>query len=269
VSSATRDLPALHLLRPEASPVPPEPGEPRLAALYRPARDRHLRVNMVSTVDGGAWGDDGVSGSINDAADWRVFRVLRALADVVLVGAGTARAESYGPLERPRDLAHLTSAPLQVAVVTRRGEVPARLLEGDSRPWVVTGAAGAHAARSAVGDRAVVVPGRDEEVDLAAGLDALAAAGLRHVLNEGGPHLLGSLLEADLVDELCVTTTPQLAGRGPGRIVAPVGHGHAPAARLHDARLGHLLASDGGTLVARWEVDRAGGGGLAHDVAVP
>jgi riboflavin biosynthesis pyrimidine reductase len=258
VSSTTRDLPPLHLLRPEVSDVPPEPGEARLAGLYRPTPARHLRVNMVSTVDGGAWGDDGVSGSINDAADWRVFRVLRALADVVLVGAGTARAESYGQLNRPRDLAHLSSAPLELALVTRRGLVPPALLDGDRTPWVVTGEAGAASARAAVGDRAVVVPGDVAHVDLAAGLDVLAAAGLRHVLSEGGPHLLGSLLAADLVDELCVTTTPQLAGVGPGRIVAPVGHGHAPAARLHDATLGHLLASDGGTLVARWEIDRQG-----------
>ncbi|PFG43388.1 riboflavin biosynthesis pyrimidine reductase [Isoptericola jiangsuensis] len=258
-STTSPDLPALHLLRPDVASVPPATGEPRLAELYRPTAGRHLRVNMVSTVDGAAWGDDGVSASINDAADWRVFRVLRALADVVLVGAGTARAEQYTQLDRPRDLGHLHPGPLELALVTRRGEVPDRLLDGGRTPWVLTGEEGAAAARAAVGDRAVVVPGATTAVDLAAGLEVLAGAGLRHVLGEGGPHLLGSLLEAGLVDELCLTTTPNVAGPGPGRVVAPVRHGHAPATHLRDATLGHLLVSDAGTLVARWELARRAG----------
>ncbi|MEK8228863.1 dihydrofolate reductase family protein [Oerskovia sp. M15] len=95
---------------------------------------------MVSSVDGGAWGPDHRSGTINDAADWRVFRVLRALADVVLVGAGTARAEGYTALDVPRGLEHLRAGrgPLELAVVTRSGHLPASLATGDRPPLVVT-----------------------------------------------------------------------------------------------------------------------------------
>ena len=60
-----------------------------------------LRVNMVSTVDGSATGEGGRSGSINNEADERVFHILRGLADAIIVGAGTARAEGYGPADPP------------------------------------------------------------------------------------------------------------------------------------------------------------------------
>lgn len=259
------DTPPLRLLLPATEDLPADPAERRLAELYAPASGRHLRVNMVASVDGGAWGDDGRSGSINDAADWRVFRVLRALADVVLVGAGTARAEAYTALERPHGLTGLHERPLELALVTRTGRVPGALLAGGRPPWVVTGAQGAATAAAAVGRDRVVEADDDGSVDLAAATDALAERGMTHVLCEGGPHLLTSMLTADLVDELCVTTTPQLVGAGPGRIVAgppatdvpagPVGAAeHVPAAGRRPARLGHLLVAPSGTLVARWDL---------------
>jgi riboflavin biosynthesis pyrimidine reductase len=256
------DTPSLRLLLPGAEDLPADPDERRLAELYAPPAGRHVRANMVASVDGGAWGDDGRSGSINDAADWRVFRVLRALADVVLVGAGTARAEAYTALERPRGLGHLRDRPLELALVTRSGRVPATVLAGGRPPWVVTGAAGAATAADAVGRDRVVEAGDGGSVDLAAGTAALAERGMVHVLCEGGPHLLTSMLADDLLDELCVTTTPQLVGGGPGRIVAaapgadaPVGPaGRVPSTGRRPARLGHLLAAPSGTLVARWEL---------------
>ncbi|MCK0115598.1 riboflavin biosynthesis pyrimidine reductase [Isoptericola sp. CG 20/1183] len=243
------DTPPLRLLVPDVEELPPDPREERLAALYALPAHTHVRVNMVASVDGGAWGDDGRSGSVNDAADWRVFRVLRALADVVLVGAGTARTESYTALERPRGLEHHSARPLELALVTRSGRVPARTLDGPRLPWVVTGTAGAATASAAVGeDRLVVVPEVGGAIDLEAGVVALAARGLGRVLCEGGPHLLGSMLEAGLVDELCVTTTPRLVGAGPGRIVG------GPADEPRPARLARLLAAPSGTLLASWDL---------------
>jgi riboflavin biosynthesis pyrimidine reductase len=56
-------------------------------------------------------------------------------------------------------------------------------------------------------------------VDLGHGLDELRKRGLDQVLCEGGPHLFGALLAADLVDELCLTVSPLLAGPGSGRII--------------------------------------------------
>ena len=117
--------PALHLLVPAPRPVPVDDAEAVLAGLYahEPAV---LRANMVSAVDGAAWGATHRSADINDDADFRVFRVLRALADVVLVGAWTARAERYDQVARPEDLTHLapSDAPLRLAIVTRTGVLP-------------------------------------------------------------------------------------------------------------------------------------------------
>jgi len=265
------DLPPLDVLVPAPEHLPPDAREERLAALYAygpPERGPSVvRANMIASADGGAWGPDHRSGSINDAADWRVFRVLRALADVVLVGAGTARTEGYTALDRPRGLEHLHPRPLELAVVTRSGRVPPVLARGDRPPLVLTGPAGAATARGDVPADRVVVVGHDpaggedgapdDAVDLAAGLAELARRGLRRVLAEGGPTLLGDLLAADLVDELCVTTAPSLVGPGPGRIVAGAGPATSPRA----VRLAHLLhsptsrpGSPAGTTVARWLV---------------
>ncbi|MBN0040023.1 dihydrofolate reductase family protein [Cellulosimicrobium cellulans] len=268
------DLPPLDVLLPAAEHVPPDAREERLAALYAygpPTRGRHVvRANMVASVDGAAWGPDHRSGSINDDADWRVFRVLRALADVVLVGAGTARAEGYTALDRPRGLRHLHGAPLELAIVTRSGRVPEALARGERPPYVLTAPAGAATARADVPPDRVLVVGQDTAgtqdqdepgaaVDLAAGLAALADRGLARVLTEGGPTLLGDLLAADLVDELCVTTTPTVVGRGPGRIVAGTTPSGTTALPPRGARLAHLLhspddrpGSPAGTTAARW-----------------
>ncbi|MHA7133123.1 dihydrofolate reductase family protein [Oerskovia turbata] len=262
----------------------PSPDEEALAALYAPPPGRHVRANMVASVDGGAWGPDHRSGTINDAADWRVFRVLRALTDVVLVGAGTARAEGYTALGVPRGLERLRAGrgPIELAVVTRSGRLPASLVGRERPPYVLTGAHGAAVAAASVPADRILVVGPDDAAhhgepptarepatsgpDLRAGLAALAERGLDRVLCEGGPHLLADLLALDLVDELCVTTTPVLVGPGPGRIV-----GGPPPAALDlradgapetpdrpaasaapaSARLAHLLRSDG-TLAARW-----------------
>lgn len=273
VRSATTPL---DLLVPAAEHVPADPAEHRLGALYGAGGDvdgtgtgTRVRANFVSTVDGGAWGPDHVSGSINDDADWRVFRVLRAAADVVLVGAGTARREGYTALDRPRGLAAAGGSagrePLELALVTRSGRVPQRLADGDRPPLVVTGRAGARtAARAVPADRVLTVGSRDDpdEVDLRAGLAGLAERGLARVLCEGGPTLFGALLAGGLVDELCVTTSPCLVGAGPSRIVATSTPGEpggqpalagVPATPPVPARLAHLLhAPASGTLLARW-----------------
>lgn len=241
--------------RAPAEPVslPPRDGEAALGALLahpaRPDGAPWVRAAMVSTVDGGAWGEDDRSGSINNPADHRVFLLQRALADVVLVGAGTFRDERYTPLERPAALAGLSRtagvAPtLVTAVVTRSGAVPPAMLAEGATTLVYTTAEGARPA----GDdpRIVVVDDGSGDVDLRAVVADLAARGLPRVVTEGGPHLLGALVRADLLDELVLTTSPLLVGAPPGRIVA----GGEPV--LHrDARLDTLLHSDG-VLVARW-----------------
>ncbi|MFD6179292.1 MULTISPECIES: dihydrofolate reductase family protein [unclassified Isoptericola] len=256
----------LDLLVPGPEHLPADPAEPRLTALHAlPAGVPHVRANMVATVDGAAWGSDHRSGSINDDADWRVFRVLRAAADVVLIGAGTARHEGYTALDRPPGLPAASDRPLELALVSRSGRVPQLLADGDRPPLILTGAAGARtAARMVPADRVVEVPaaGDPDDVDVRAGLAALAGRGLARVLCEGGPTLLAAMLADSLVDELCVTTSPSVVGPGPSRIVAASPAGASgeppppagiPSTPPVPARLAHLLHAPGtGTLVARW-----------------
>lgn len=261
--------PAYDLLLPRdrAGVLPPRDGEPDLLALFadaeHPARPR-VRANMVGSLDGGGVGPDGRSASISSPADRRLFRVLRALADVVLVGAGTVRAEGYRELPVAPHLrdarAALGRAPeIALAVVTRRGEVPADVRPGGVPPLVVTGAEGSDAAARSVGaGRVLEVPVRDGALDLRAAVDLLGDRGLHHVLTEGGPSLLGDLLGAGLVDELCLTTTPLVAGPGaPGLL-----HGEHRPDPPAGAVLRHLLHADG-TLLARWDLAAATAAGPA------
>jgi riboflavin biosynthesis pyrimidine reductase len=208
-----------------------------LRAAYAPLRLPWLRLNFVSTVDGAVAGADGRSGSINTEADHRVFGLLRELADVIVVGAGTVRTEGYRPNPKP------------LVVVTRSGELPPTLLEGDtSRLYVATGAQapGLRRAREVLGDRVLVLG--DESPDPGALRRTLEEAGFASMLCEGGPHLAADLLAAGLVDELCSTLAPTLVGGSHTRIAE--GADVAVPLRLHA-----LLEQDN-TLLARWLVDR-------------
>lgn len=214
-----------------------------------------VRAGMVSTLDGAAAGDDGLSGSVSSGVDRVLLSVLRGLADVVLVGAGTARAEGYRPLRaRPEFARRRLDAgqwPLPaLAVVTRSGRLPDHpdLFTGPDAAWVVTCAAADDEALRAVAGERVLVAG-EADVDPAVAVAQLAARGLRRVLLEGGPTLLARALAAGRVDELCLSLTPRLTGGDAPRIVQGAA---APAG----ARLAHLVECDG-TLLGRWYV-RAG-----------
>ncbi|WP_146202488.1 dihydrofolate reductase family protein [Branchiibius hedensis] len=190
-----------------------------------PADRPWLRLNMVATVDGSAVGADGLSGSINTGADHRVFALLRAWADVILVGAGTVAAEGYGAAQtEPRWSRLRTGRPAHpaMAVVTSRG-LPEGLATSDG------------------GEVFATPVGEDGLPDVIAGLHR---RGYRHILAEGGPTLAGELLSQRLIDELCLTTSPLAVAGDGGRVL----HGDATTVPLH---LAGLLEEDG-TLLARW-----------------
>jgi riboflavin biosynthesis pyrimidine reductase len=206
-----------------------------LQQAYAPPRLPWLRLNFVATVDGAVAGADGTSKSINNAADERVFAALRQQADVVIAGAGTIRAEGYRPNPKP------------LVVVSRSGELPPTLLEGDSaRLFLATGshAPGLARARSVLGDRVLVLG--DHAPELVALRAALVDRGFVNLLCEGGPHLAGDLLAAGVVDELCSTVVPSLVAGAHLRIA--VGDPLDVPLQLHS------LLEDDGTLLARWLV---------------
>ncbi len=177
----------------------------------------YVVLNMVSSADG-AISVEGLSGGLSGSQDKEVFFFLRSVADVILVGAGTARAENYGRAKLSPELVAQREArgqqPLpRIALVSKsmRMDWSARLFT-ESRPYIICPAnvpADQLAAARSVAE--VIVAGQDE-VDLAAGLATLAAEGAGLVLCEGGPTLNGQLLADGLVDELCLTVSPALVG---------------------------------------------------------
>jgi riboflavin biosynthesis pyrimidine reductase len=197
-----------------------------------PADRPFVYAAMIATVDGRA-ALDGRSAALGDEADLEMLLELRALADAVLIGTGTLRAEGYDRLVRNparrarRAAAGLAEDPLAV-LLTRRFEVPweAGLFQAEEQPVLIcTGAQGS------VPD----VPAPVEVVELPeptlpALLAELRARGVRSLLCEAGPRLHGALHAAELVDELFLTVAPVLTGdeREPpivagGRLPAPVG----------------------------------------------
>jgi len=213
-------------------------GDDDLEALYRPPSLPWLRVNMVSTLDGAANGESGKSGSINNEADKRVFHALRAQADAIVVGAGTARTERY----------RVAAVPL--VIVSHRGLVPEQLRDAPAGKVLLVTCAdslGLDECRETLGHDQVIVVG-DSQVDLAGMKAALVERGHRNLLSEGGPHLLRDLLAQDAADELCLTWVPRTIGGVHPRILegAPVD----TAMRLA------LLMEQDGTLIGRWVVER-------------
>lgn len=220
-----------------------------------PGPGPHLRANFVASADG-AVSVAGVSAGLSSPADKRVFGILRDLADVVLVGAGTVRAEDYGyPRHGPSRRARrreLGRAELPAfAVVSGSLNLDPRsrfFTEAQVRPLVLTGDEPPADRRAALVDVAEVVTLGADLTGLPA---VLAERGLPRILCEGGPALLGQLTAAGVLDELCLTVAPLLAGAGPGRISA--GPPYPPRAMT----LRHVLAEDG-MLFLRYALDRAG-----------
>ncbi|WP_344600255.1 pyrimidine reductase family protein [Streptomyces glaucus] len=186
-----------------------------------------LRANMVSTLDGAAQ-HEGRSQPISGAADMRIFGTLRALADVVVVGAETVRQEGYRPARARAEFAAARRAAGQgpapaIAVVTAGLELDfgLPLFTSPLVPTLVLTGAAAPPDRVAAAQKAgarVVVAGDGTGVDPARAVRALAALGHTRLLTEGGPRLLGQLVAADVLDELCLTVSPLLAAGGAQRI---------------------------------------------------
>ncbi|MFD2764782.1 pyrimidine reductase family protein [Micromonospora eburnea] len=247
-------------------PAPPAGPltDPELAALYGRATRPHLRMNFVASADG-AVALGGYSAGLSGEPDKRVFGLLRMLCDGLVVAAGTLRHEGYRAARLSEDRrawrrGHgLPEYPTLVVVSGSLDLDPAQACFADApvRPLVLT--------RTGVepppglDEVADLVRCGEERVDLAAGLAELRRRGLAQLLCEGGPYLFGALTAADLVDELCLTVAPLLAGAGPGRITAG---DDSPPRRLP---LRHVLAAEDGVLLLRYarDVDAAPSAGAA------
>jgi riboflavin biosynthesis pyrimidine reductase len=214
-----------------------------------------VRANFVSTLDGAATGSDGRSKSITTRADQQVFTLLRALSDVVVVGAGTATAEAYPRVQLSDELTALRAAsgrkdPPTTAVVTRSLDLPDKLLtpRDGAGPLLVICPDDADAGavvrlRERLGPDSVIAAGAGS-VHSGQAVASLADRGLRQVLCEGGPTLMATMVAAGVVDELCLTWSPLVVGGDGPRIL----DGQSVQTSW---RLGHLLDHDD-VLIGRW-----------------
>jgi riboflavin biosynthesis pyrimidine reductase len=220
-------------------------------------------ANFVATVDGVVAipsiprsNDLVAAGS---RADHFLMALLRAFADVVLVGAGTLGASPQGTWRPekvfPRAAAELAElrrrlgraeAPL-VAIVTGRGSIDPGHPVLETGALVLTSDEGAARLAGRLPSASeIVVLGAGPELDLGLGVQELRARGHAFVLSEAGPHTFGGLLSAGAVDELFLTVSPLLVGdAGPGsrfRLVEsadllPPTRGRLRSARRHDHHL--------------------------------
>jgi riboflavin biosynthesis pyrimidine reductase len=215
---------------------------------------------MVGSLDGSA-SVGGRVGVLSTPADAQLFRELRSIADVVLVGAETVRRERYGPvrlaepLQADRVAAGRAALP-RLAVVSRACAFDRTIplfAEADPalRPILVTGTAAAPSDVDQASKHADLIVAGESDVDLGAALGVLHQSGTEVVLCEGGPTLLGDLVARRLLDELCLTMTPVMGGDPLPLSVAPVD------AELARFTLAHALVDDDGTLFLRYETEGA------------
>ena len=180
-------------------------GELDLRALAPPDRPA-VALNMIASLDGRITIAGHARGLAN-RGDYELFQALRGAADAVLVGAGTVRAESYGPMDQ---LAVIVSNSLDLSPELGVLRAPG------NRVVVITSSAGELAPTAA--EVSYIRTG-----DLGEGLAVLRAEhGVEAVICEGGAHLNADLLPAGLVDELHLVVSPLLVG-GPDPLTLVAG----------------------------------------------
>ena len=203
----------------------------------RPSDRPWVGVCMVASIDGSSV-VEGRSGALSNANDAEVLATLRRLADVVLVGAGTVRAERYGPPKQ---------AGLRIGVVTNSGNVDT------STPLFTSGAGFLVVPDDVAVTGADVLRAGSDHVDLPLAIERLTtiAPDVAYVQAEGGPRLNAALADADLIDEIDLTISPRVVGGSGARLLTGAGE---LASRFE---LGHLLVDEESFVFSRWVRRRA------------
>lgn len=214
----------------------------RLLDWYSPDSSQWLRLNLVSSANGSAAGPDGTSESLTSASDRRILGVIRELSAAVLVGAASVRTEGYQVPRRSR-----------LAILTSTGDLRGHRLDPEQaeRVIVVCPAEAADDARRAVPGALILVASASAgRIDPADALAVLRDAGCSSIVCEGGPTLAGAMLEAGLVDDVCLTTSPVLRDASLPLL------GAGPLSE-HPLALRHVLVDDAGFVFTRWSTRAA------------
>ena len=216
----------------------------QIVELYRPPREPFVRINLISSVSGSAGGTDGTSETLSNPVDRTILGVIREHGDVVVIGAQSLRAEGY-----------LLPRRVPLAVVTSSGNLAGH----GTGPTGATGNVIVVCPPSAVdrvhetsGDMSIeilTVDAPDGRLAIADIIEALAARGLTSIVCEGGPGLAAQFLEAGVVDEVCLSTSPVINGSA-----LPVfGTDDTDQTAL---RIDQLMVDEASGIYARWGVIR-------------
>lgn len=244
----------------------PEVIDAFIAAEDRPGTTKRpwVMVNMVASADG-AIDVGGVSGDLGGAGDTAVFMALRASADVILAGSRTVTAERYRPPmgtnARRQARMRRGQAPLpRLAVVSNQGSIDLSLplfadAEPERKPYVLTTEQVPPDRLAELQKVAEVLIAGEDLVDMGRAIAMLGeVAEARTILVEGGAILNGLLIDADLIDEWCITIAPLLvAGEANRAAISPT----PPTPRA--MTLDRALESDG-ELILRYLRRRGGNG---------
>jgi riboflavin-specific deaminase-like protein len=183
------------------------------AAPGRPLTIAHLGQSLDGHIATGSGDSYYVTGPDNV----RHLHRLRALSDVVVVGAGTIARDDPQLTVR-----HVEGANPVRVILDPRGQLPARhrVFTDGQAPTLVVHARGV--AVAAPGNAEIlVVPHADGRLDLAALLSELHARGLYAVFVEGGGATVSGFLEAGLLDRLHIAIAPLVTGSGRPGLTLP------------------------------------------------
>ncbi len=227
-------------MTPELRRLLPHPAAPvSVRSAYDVDRTPHadrpwVGLCMVTSLDGSI-AVDGASGELGNQNDLDVLLTLRSIADMILVGAGTVRGEGYGPPKRRGQ---------RLGVVTNSGSV-------DLDSELFTSGAGfviTNEQAEVDESRVDVLRAGTDRVDIGMAVTRLTeiVPGVSYVQAEGGASFNGSLLDADVIDELDLTLSPHLVGGDGPRLTTRANE------RLHRFELAHLLADSDGFVFSRW-----------------
>ncbi len=238
--------------------LPPSEHVQLAEAYAYPEGKPWLRANFVASLDGAIAVDERSQG-LSSPADRRLVGLLRDLSDAVIVGAGTARAEGYAAMRRSEGRVQwrrergLSDVPPLVVVTGSLVLDPASPLFAGAatRTIVVTTQQAAERRGRPLADVADVIATPGHRVDIAVALQALQERGLTRLLCEGGPVLLGEIVSAACLDELCLTVSPMLVGGDEVGLLST-----SRLLKPQSLRLAHVLEDDG-FLFTRY-VSRAG-----------
>jgi len=222
-----------------------------------PKGGMHVSVNAATSADGKLSSRRREQLEISGDDDFARVDRLRAVADGIVVGVGTALADD--PSLVRHDEAHRTSVrgpdaspPARVVVDSAcRTPTDAAILAGKPETYVLTSGSAPDSRRTALGDAgATVVAAGEERVDLVGAFDALESAGVERLLVEGGGELIFSLFEAGLVDELTVYIANTVVG---GRDAPTLADGEGFVSEFPELALGGVERLDAG-VVLKWDV---------------